>query len=289
MRYWFAIIVLIMTFGIASAQEDTDPYQIALARIEEARITGANELLLVWLDLEEIPPEIGSLQQLQVLSLVGNRLTDLPSEITNLQALQTISLASNNLAELPIGITTLSSLTTLDLYDNNLAELPPEIGSLPNLLVLNVESNQLSGLPTEIINLSNLEMLNLRDNNFQSLPNRVSQLTTLCHLDIRQNNIKILPATLHSLNRLANQEACPFYADPVQGLEMDRSTLSAFPSSVVNGGTPAILDYLENRALWHTRRIVIAVVSSVSSVAFVIVCLWSHYRRRRKPKQKRHV
>jgi hypothetical protein len=54
---------------ILTAQENLSPYELALQKIEEAELTGATELLLDWMHLTEVPPEIGNLVNLQTLWL----------------------------------------------------------------------------------------------------------------------------------------------------------------------------------------------------------------------------
>ena len=90
------------------------------------RVTG---LLLStnWLG-GEIPPELGSLSNLEALDLSGNHLT----------------------GEIPPELGSLSNLQVLALFENQLSGgIPPELGSLANLQWLFLERNQLSGCVPE--------------------------------------------------------------------------------------------------------------------------------------------
>ena len=72
----------------------------------------------------QIPPELSSLFNLQVLSLSENQLT----------------------GEIPLGLGYLSNLRVLSLSDNQLTGwIPPELGNLTNLQELQLGGNQLSG------------------------------------------------------------------------------------------------------------------------------------------------
>ena len=91
-----------------------------------------------------IPPELGNLANLQVLSLNSNGLSGaIPPELGNLANLQRLEFSRNELS----------------------GELPPELGGLPNLTQLGLGKNYLSGeIPQELGNLLNLEMLLLGSN-----------------------------------------------------------------------------------------------------------------------------
>ncbi|MGB1286116.1 MAG: leucine-rich repeat domain-containing protein [Aggregatilineales bacterium] len=108
-------------------------YEVALSRIEGARQNNAKVLLLAMLGLQEIPPEIGQLQNLEKLYLGENQLNSLPPEIGQLQTLQELYLTHNNLSNLPDEIKQLRNLKVLSIRYNNFRVLPPQIGFLDNL------------------------------------------------------------------------------------------------------------------------------------------------------------
>jgi hypothetical protein len=81
----------------------------------------ANLLTIVLTPLqEEIPYEVGMLQQLQALSLCENRIRELPSSIAYLSSLKSLALHRNELTALPPDIVKLRSLYELSLRDNPL-------------------------------------------------------------------------------------------------------------------------------------------------------------------------
>ena len=102
-----------------------------------------------------IPGELGSLENLERLSLAGNGLTGpIPGELTNLVNLERLSLRGNELTgPVPAWLASLARLQRLDLDSNALAgRVPGELGSLPELDRVDVSYNWgLSGpLPPEL-------------------------------------------------------------------------------------------------------------------------------------------
>ena len=135
-----------------------------LELLARAKAEGWKELDLAGMDLEELPPEIGELTELEVLILgkwdreaKGNRLKTLSAEIGQLSQLTTLDLSDNQLSSLPPEIGQLSQLTTLDLSSNQLSSLPPEIGQLSKLTTLDLSDNQLS---RQLLPLTNLGLGN---------------------------------------------------------------------------------------------------------------------------------
>jgi len=60
------LCIWMMLCGVSLAQDDEKSgYEIALERIEEARLTGATRLEFNNLGLTELPPEIGQLKSLK--------------------------------------------------------------------------------------------------------------------------------------------------------------------------------------------------------------------------------
>jgi len=114
-----------------------------------------------------IPPEIGSLSELENLRLYNNQLNgNIPPEIGNLSNLLYLYLNGNQLTgSIPSEIESLDRLAILSLYDNQLSgNIPLEIGNLNSLIGLYLNDNHLIGsIPPEIGNLG-LQNLHLRNN-----------------------------------------------------------------------------------------------------------------------------
>jgi hypothetical protein len=73
-------------------------------------------------EIRGVPPEIGTLWDLRVLQLAGNRLTALPESIGDLASLEILDLRANYLSSLPASIGRLSNLKLLYLSGNPLSE-----------------------------------------------------------------------------------------------------------------------------------------------------------------------
>ncbi|MFQ6669842.1 hypothetical protein Gotur_034933 [Gossypium turneri] len=89
-------------------------------------------------------PAFSNLPHLKELYLRRMQLREVPSEIMSLRQLQILGLSQNSLQSIPDGFKNLTSLTELDLSDNNISTLPPELGLLePSLQVLRLDGNPL--------------------------------------------------------------------------------------------------------------------------------------------------
>ena len=112
-----------------------------------------------------LPPELGDLEMLEVLSLRYNRLSgSIPPEVGMLSNLRVLELNGNALSGgIPPELGNLASLERLDLSRSALSgSVPPELGKLNSLRVLNLTDNALSGsIPPELGNLTSLQELDL--------------------------------------------------------------------------------------------------------------------------------
>ncbi|KAE8656454.1 Leucine-rich repeat receptor-like kinase protein THICK TASSEL DWARF1 [Hibiscus syriacus] len=135
----------------------------AQLKVSNNRITG------------RIPPAIGNLGSLHILSLGMNRFTgEIPEQIFNINSLSTMDISHNNIiGQIPPSITRCVSLTSIDFSQNNLTgEIPKGIKNLMDLGILNLSRNQLTGqIPGEILYMTSLTTLDLSFNNFSgSIP-----------------------------------------------------------------------------------------------------------------------
>jgi len=93
-----------------------------------------------------------------------NRINEIPPEIRYLVNLEELDLAHNNIEAVPPEIGNLKKLKKLYLSKNKLKSLPEETGFLSNLECLELEDNKLVSLPETIVNLKNLKELTLSGN-----------------------------------------------------------------------------------------------------------------------------
>ena len=225
-----------------------------------------------------LPPEIGSLVNLQTLDLSGNPLSSLPDEIWQLTNLQTLLLAGtpqgqglltslspavselvnlqvlnldyNQLASLPDQLWSMTSLQSLSIGNNQLTSLPSGIGNLINLNTLGAPGNLLTSLPVEIGSLVNLQDLNLGANHLTSLLPEIDNLAVLERLNLNNNQLTSLPAEIGGLANLNR-------------LNLDNNQLTSLPaetSSLINLGELTLSNnqleslpsgFANMKALWY--------------------------------------
>ena len=141
-----------------------------------------------------IPPELGQLTGLQVLTFAYNRLTGpIPPELGQLPRLNRLDLFDNQLTgPIPPELGRLPELEYLRLHNNRLTgPIPPELGQLPVLLVLDLSDNQLTGpIPPELGQLPKLYRLRLFDNQLTGpIPPELGRLPELEYLRLFDNQL----------------------------------------------------------------------------------------------------
>ena len=173
---------------------------------EEVTLDGngqITELILKSRSLSVLPPEIGQLEQLQILDLEVNNIVELPPEIGRLVRLQQLYLYGNQLSTLPVEIGQLRNLTILHLAANtNLTALPSEIGLLNSLESIHLYRTSVSILPSEIGQLSSLQLIEMYQSTLTSLPPEIGQLGSLKEMHLWQTNLSSLPVEIGQLSSL---------------------------------------------------------------------------------------
>ncbi|CAM0879525.1 unnamed protein product [Alopecurus aequalis] len=118
-----------------------------------------------------LPPEVGSMTNLNKLILLGNQLSgQIPSSIGNCIVLEDLLLGNNSFeGSIPESLENIKGLSVLNLDRNNLSgRIPDTIGSIRALKQLYLAHNSLSGpIPTVLQNLSSLSKLDVSYNNLE--------------------------------------------------------------------------------------------------------------------------
>ncbi|XP_047316766.1 receptor protein kinase CLAVATA1 [Impatiens glandulifera] len=136
----------------------------------------------------KLPPDIGLLNRLVNLTLVGDNLSGtLPSEMANMTSIRFINISANSFhGEFPGRILLgMKELQSLDVYNNNFhGDLPLEVAELENLRVLQLGGNFFSGtIPEVYSDIKSLESLGLQGNELYGIiPASLSRLSNLQHL-----------------------------------------------------------------------------------------------------------
>ena len=184
--------------------DDVEQPQLAeaLKAIENARQTGATDLDLSALDLDEVPIEVRALTRLETLDLGYNQLSSLPDWITELSGLRRLDLGNNEFGDFPEEVLVFNRLEYLNISENNIPELPVDIGKLEQLRDLLIWDNPLESLPDAIGDLKNLESLEADWTGLQVLPLAISRLTSLKRLELSGNGHTKLPQQIGNLKEL---------------------------------------------------------------------------------------
>ncbi|XP_057421414.1 receptor like protein 29-like [Lotus japonicus] len=144
----------------------------------------------------EIPPSLGNVTSLKVLTLSQNSLQGkIPSQIGGLVFLEQLDLSYNNLSgPIPNEIGGMKSITILDLSCNAIEGVlfPSTLGQLQLLQKMDLHSNRLIGnLPPDFGNLKRLVLLDLSHNFISGpIPENLSSLKLLEYFLIDDNPIK---------------------------------------------------------------------------------------------------
>ncbi|TQD86183.1 hypothetical protein C1H46_028259 [Malus baccata] len=141
-----------------------------------------------------IPREIGNLTMVKSIYLDYNKFEELPNEIGSLGQLEVLFVQSNALkGSAFVPVLNISSLTTLTLSENNMSgSLPDNICEhLSSIRRFNLARNQLDGLiPFKLWQCKELRQLVLAVNNFGgSIPKSFGNFTYLTDINLSDNNL----------------------------------------------------------------------------------------------------
>ncbi|KAK9025585.1 hypothetical protein V6N11_038448 [Hibiscus sabdariffa] len=136
-----------------------------------------------------LPPELGNLTHLEVMSLLGNRLSGpIPGEIGDIPTLEGLVLEDNMLGgSLPSNLGNLGRLSRLLLSANNFTgRIPESFGNLKNLTDFRIDGSSLSGkIPDFIGNWTTLTRLDMQGTSMEGpIPSTISELKNLTNLRI---------------------------------------------------------------------------------------------------------
>lgn len=147
------LVMLLMVWGIGISQ-NAPLTQNQLERekwytsLEEALMEPEKvyKLKLRNQKIRKLPPEIGMLNNLQILDVSRNRIEELPPEIGKLKHLEELNLFKNRLRFLPKDFRRLNRLNKLYMGRNRLSSIPVWVGGMGNLRILDVTLNRLTPL-----------------------------------------------------------------------------------------------------------------------------------------------
>ena len=156
-----------------------------------------------------IPPELGSLVNLEQLILQVNELTGpIPAWLGNLKNLWLLFLGNSGLTgPIPRELGSLVNLQWLGLSRSGLTgPIPAWLGNMVNLRHLFLGGNDLTGpIPDELASLENLQWLSLHHNELTgAIPTELGRLTNLTSLSLDNNKLTgVIPSELGNLTNLS--------------------------------------------------------------------------------------
>lgn len=214
-------------------------YNLTTARQHLAQVTA---LILDGQQLEQIPPEVWQMPQLETLDLRRNAIKVLPETLGELKALKFLLLGENQLQQIP---QSLPDLVQIDLSANRFSHFPVALAQLNLLQKINFSSNRLHKFPNltfpglKELNLSGnkiatfllsaafspqleklylsrnrlgkieiegffsmLDTIDFSNNQLDIIPDNLMAVPFLRHFYVSNNQLKQLPATLSHCNWL---------------------------------------------------------------------------------------
>ncbi|KAF2191405.1 L domain-like protein [Zopfia rhizophila CBS 207.26] len=168
-----------------------------------SQITTLRELRLAENALQGVlPGTLGSLGQLEILELQGNKLNGLPPEIRELVHLRTLNVSDNQLRSLPSELFTSVPIIELLASKNAFSGAFFNVDTVPHLQNLQLSNNSISSVcETGTVLLPALKTLDMSVNRLSSLPD-ISCWTSLVTLLVGENKISSVPEGFLSLQQL---------------------------------------------------------------------------------------
>lgn len=136
------------------------------------------DVLIIDVNLKEIPPFIFDLKNLETLSVSHCNLSVVSDDIIKLKNLKKLWIGGNRFIKFPRILSQLKQLTQLNIDYCKIERVPKCIGKLTLLEHLDISSNQILTLPETMINLTNLKIFICQYNDFD-MPDFILKLPNL--------------------------------------------------------------------------------------------------------------
>ncbi|XP_066291087.1 uncharacterized protein [Branchiostoma lanceolatum] len=213
-----------------------DDWSEANLRALMMKTSSSKKLNLSDKSLDQIPPDVFSIKDIDILDVSNNPLGSIPVNIANLPNLKEVRAAGCGIREVSGNISRCTYLSKVDLSRNpcittlpvtmkqlrylkhfamsgcELKSLPKNMTFLAMIETLDLSNNELTTLPLDISGLKRLKVLILNDNAFESIPESVESLGHLHCFEMKRNKMNNIhggqklnvPAHLQTLDMEGN-------------------------------------------------------------------------------------
>jgi Leucine-rich repeat (LRR) protein len=169
--------------------------------------------------LQELPWELGEMQQLTDFSYHANELDTPTPEILSIGAIdlmnymktvnkskktKKLALTRMRLSLYPAELKTITVITDLNLSNNKLLEIDPVVARMKDLVAIDFSNNVLNTLPTALGKCGKLTFLDMSFNRISFLPDSLEGLTGLTVLKMNDNRMVRMPVFLKAMMKLQN-------------------------------------------------------------------------------------
>ncbi|XP_078582820.1 uncharacterized protein LOC144865745 [Branchiostoma floridae x Branchiostoma japonicum] len=153
--------------------------------------------------LEEIPPNVFSIKEVEILDVSDNPIGSIPVNIASLSNLTEMRAKGCDLREVSGNVSRCTYLRKIDFSRNpHIATLPATMKQLRYLKCVALSGCELTSLPKNLTILATIETLDLSKNALQSLPSDISGLKRVKVLILNDNAFRTIPESIRSLGHL---------------------------------------------------------------------------------------
>ncbi|CAH1250762.1 NEURL4 [Branchiostoma lanceolatum] len=184
-------------------EEEEAGWTEAYLRAQMKDTDSSKELDLSNKSLEEIPPDVFSIKEVEVLDASDNPIESIPVNVASLSSLKEMRAAGCDLREVSGNISRCTYLGKIDFSRNpHIGTLPATMKQLAYLKYVALSGCELKSLPKNLTLLATIETLDLSKNAMTTLPSDISGLKRMKVLILNDNAFRTIPEAIKSLGRL---------------------------------------------------------------------------------------